>query len=33
MFDFQPIQVLGKDHPAKENLKKDKKKEDKCQEQ
>ena len=33
MFDFQPIQVVGKEHPAKENLKKDKKKEDKCQEQ
>ena len=33
MFDVQPIQVVGKEHPAKENLKKDKKKEDKCQKQ
>ena len=33
MMDVQPIQVVGKEHPAKENLKKDKKKEDKCQEQ
>jgi hypothetical protein len=31
--DVQPIQVVGKEHPAKENLKKDKKKEDKCQKQ
>lgn len=33
MMDVQPIQVVGKEHPAKENLKKDKKKEDKCQKQ
>lgn len=34
-FMTPPIQVVGKDHPAKENLKKQekKKKEDKCQEQ
>ena len=31
--DAQPIQVVGKDHPAKENLEKQKKKEDKCQKQ
>lgn len=29
MFDFQPVQVVGQDHPAKKN----KKKEDRCQKQ
>lgn len=33
MMDAQPIQVVGKEHPAKENLKKEKEKKDKCQEQ
>lgn len=34
MMDVCPIQVVGKDHPAKENLKKQKEKKDnKCQEQ
>lgn len=31
--DVQPIQVVGKDHPAKENIKKEKEKKNKCQEQ
>ena len=33
MMDICPIQVVGKEHPAKENLKKQKDKKDKCQEQ